>query len=80
MNLSDLKYLYSQSGNVKQIRDLLSQQKDVKIHLKGLAGSQLSFYANALYNTQNQAHLFIAQDKEEVRILVCYICTSRCMV
>ncbi len=70
MNLSDLKYLYSQSGNVKQIRDLLSQQKDVKIHLKGLAGSQLSFYANALYNTQNQAHLFIAQDKEEAAYLL----------
>jgi transcription-repair coupling factor (superfamily II helicase) len=70
MNISDFKYLYSQSEKVKQIRELLFKQSDVKLHIKGLAGSQLSFIANSIYNASDKPHLFISQDKEEAAYLL----------
>ncbi len=70
MNISDLKYQYSQSEPVRQIRGTISKQKDVKIHLKGLSGSMLSFFADALYNSRQTTQIFIAQDKEEAAYLL----------
>ncbi len=55
---------YSQSAKVKQIVTAL-QQRDNKIHIKGLLGSALSFVTDPLFRQSELPFLLILKDKEE---------------
>ena len=55
---------YSQSAKVKQIAAAL-QQRENKIHIKGLLGSALSFITDPLFRQADLPFLLILKDKEE---------------
>ncbi|ALM49102.1 transcription-repair coupling factor [Flavobacterium psychrophilum] len=55
---------YSQSAKVKQIAAAL-QQRENKIHIKGLLGSALSFIIDPLFRQAELPFLLILKDKEE---------------
>jgi transcription-repair coupling factor (superfamily II helicase) len=55
---------YSQSAKVKQIVAAL-QQRENKIHVKGLLGSALSFVTDPLFRQSELPFLLILKDKEE---------------
>ena len=55
---------YSQSAKVKQIAAAL-QQRETKIHIKGLLGSALSFIIDPLFRQAELPVLLILKDKEE---------------
>lgn len=55
---------YSQSAKVKQIVTAI-QQRENKIHVKGLVGSALSFVADPLFRQSELPFLLILKDKEE---------------
>ena len=55
---------YSQSAKVKQIAAAL-QQRENKIHIKGLLGSALSFVVDPLFRQAELPLLLILKDKEE---------------
>lgn len=55
---------YSQSAKVKQIAAAI-QQRENKIHVKGLVGSALSFVTDPLFRQSELPFLLILKDKEE---------------
>jgi transcription-repair coupling factor (superfamily II helicase) len=55
---------YGQSPKVKQIATAL-QQREAKLHVKGLIGSALSFIIDPLFREGELPFLFILKDKEE---------------
>lgn len=55
---------YSQSAKVKQISESL-QQRENKLHIKGLVGSSLSFVTTPLFRLTQLPFLLILKDKEE---------------
>lgn len=55
---------YSQSAKVKQIVAAI-QQRENKIHVKGLLGSALSFVTDPLFRQSELPFLLILKDKEE---------------
>nr|WP_052123216.1 transcription-repair coupling factor [Flavobacterium beibuense] len=55
---------YSQSAKVKQISESL-QQRENKLHVKGLVGSSLSFVTTPLFRLTQLPFLLILKDKEE---------------
>ncbi|MDV6167623.1 transcription-repair coupling factor [Flavobacterium sp. DG1-102-2] len=55
---------YSHSAKVKQIAAAL-QQRENKIHIKGLLGSSLSFVTDPLFREAELPFLLILKDKEE---------------
>lgn len=55
---------YSQSAKVKQIVAAL-QERENKIHVKGLVGSALSFVTDPLFRQSELPFLLILKDKEE---------------
>lgn len=56
--------IYSQSAKIKQIAAAL-QQRENKIHIKGLVGSSLSFITEPLFRECDLPFLLILKDKEE---------------
>jgi transcription-repair coupling factor (superfamily II helicase) len=55
---------YSQSAKVKQIAAAL-EQRESKLHVKGLLGSSLSFIVDPLFRQSELPFLLILKDKEE---------------
>ena len=55
---------YSQSAKVKHISESL-QQRENKLHIKGLVGSSLSFVTTPLFRLTQLPFLLILKDKEE---------------
>ena len=55
---------YSQSAKIKQIAAAL-QQRENKIHIKGIVGSSLSFITEPLFRECELPFLLILKDKEE---------------
>ncbi|HLF52525.1 transcription-repair coupling factor [Flavobacterium sp.] len=64
MSKSALFGKYDKSSKVNQIAESL-QQRENKIHLKGLLGSSLSFVIRSLFSKSDLPFLLILQDKEE---------------
>ncbi len=56
--------IYQQSAKVKQIATAL-QQRENKLHIKGLIGSSLSFVINPLFQEAELPFLLVFKDKEE---------------
>jgi transcription-repair coupling factor (superfamily II helicase) len=56
--------LYGQSPKVKQVAATL-QQRENKVHVKGLLGSALSFVIDPLFRNSELPFLLILKDKEE---------------
>jgi transcription-repair coupling factor (superfamily II helicase) len=66
MDLHELLLRYA-SGDVrvKQISEQTEAGTARHLHLKGIAGSLLSFFACSVYKNLNHHHLFIFNDREE---------------
>lgn len=64
MSKADLFNKYEKQAKVVQIADSL-QQRENKIHIKGLLGSSLSFVVKALFEKSALPFLLVLQDKEE---------------
>jgi transcription-repair coupling factor (superfamily II helicase) len=56
--------LYAKSAHVKQVATAL-QQRENKVHVKGLLGSSLSFVIDPLFRESELPFLLILKDKEE---------------
>ncbi|HEX9981466.1 MAG TPA: transcription-repair coupling factor [Flavobacterium sp.] len=64
MSKADVFRKYDSNPKVTQIAASL-QQKENKIHLKGLYGSALSFVVHSLFEKSGMPFLLVLQDKEE---------------
>ncbi|HLA56926.1 MAG TPA: transcription-repair coupling factor [Flavobacterium sp.] len=64
MSKADLFHKYDKNPKVIQIAESL-QQRENKIHLKGLSGSALSFVVHSLFGKSELPFLLVLQDKEE---------------
>ena len=66
MNLNELLQRYTESNQVRQLKELLTGGEDFgEVHLKGLIGSQEAFIAAAAFKSTEFNHFFILSDKEE---------------
>ena len=66
MNLNELLQRYTESNQVRQLKELLTGDEDFgEVHLKGLIGSQEAFIAAAAFKSTEFNHFFILSDKEE---------------
>ena len=64
MSKNNLLLKYEKSAKINQIAEFL-KQNSIKIHLKGLLGSSLSFVVNALFSKSDNPMLLILDDKEQ---------------
>ena len=64
MSKNNLLLKYEKSAKINQIAEVL-KQNSIKIHLKGLLGSSLSFVVNALFSKSDNPMLLILDDKEQ---------------
>jgi len=64
LNLLQLKKIYSESQQTIQIGEAL-QEKNARIHLKGLAGSVDALIASSVSAVENGNYLYVLTDKEE---------------
>jgi len=67
MDLQELLTVYREQD--ERIKDFTGQiegaQKPINLHLKGIAGSLLSFVVSGIYKNLHHNHLFVLNDKEE---------------
>ncbi|MBT8309224.1 MAG: transcription-repair coupling factor [Flavobacteriaceae bacterium] len=64
MSKTLISQLFSQSPQVRKLRELIAQTQ-TKTHLKGLVGSSLSFIISEAFKTAEKPFLLIFNDKEE---------------
>ena len=64
MSKNNLLLKYEKSAKINQIAEVL-KHNSIKIHLKGLLGSSLSFVVNALFSKSDNPMLLILDDKEQ---------------
>ncbi|RTY96020.1 transcription-repair coupling factor [Flavobacterium sp. GT3R68] len=69
MSKSALLGKYDKSSKVNQIAESL-QQRENKIHLKGLLGSSTSFVIRSLFSKSELPFLLVLQDKEEAAYIL----------
>ncbi|MBK9505436.1 MAG: transcription-repair coupling factor [Chitinophagales bacterium] len=67
MDLQELLTVYrEQDDRIKAFTgQIATAQKPINLHLKGIAGSLLSFVVSGVYKNLQHNHLFILNDKEE---------------
>lgn len=61
---NEITKIYRESGKIKQIAEAL-QQRESKLHIKGLVGSSLSFVVDPLFRQSELPFLLICSSKEE---------------
>ncbi len=62
MNNSRIFQLYSKNPQLENLRKLLSEDKNIRVHLKGLNGSSSSLIGGVLFDATPESHLFILPD------------------
>ena len=65
MDLKELIARYRDDIRVKNITEQIEKKSSANLHLKGIAGSALSFLAAGVYTNLRYNHLFILNDRED---------------